>query len=864
LEFAVPRFVWSFVLLICVLPSWLQAEELSYYFPADGEYDSAIPSPEQFLGFEIGDRHLQHHELSAYVQSLAKSKRVKLIEYGKTYGNRPLYVLAITSPKNLKQLDRIREAQQKLSNPESSDDVDTTKQPAIIWMGYGVHGNEPSASNAAVLVAYHLAASRSESVTQSLDQTVVLLDPCLNPDGFDRFANWANAYRGNVANADPQHREHNELSPTGRTNYYWFDLNRDWMPARQPESQGRLALYQEWKPNVVLDYHEMGASSTYFFQPGVPSRSNPLAPKSNLALTREFAKFHAKALDRIGSLYFTEERFDDYYIGKGSTYPDLRGAVGILFEQASARGQKQETTNGVLEFSFAIRNQVTTSLSSLEATVAHRETLHEHMRTFYKDSVSLARNASTQAFVFSAGADVARADEFIRLMTMHGIEVRSLAKDITIGGRSFKKGRSYVIAAEQPEYRLLLAMTEARKVFEDKVFYDISAWSVPMAFGLHWAEWKEPLSSDMTGDAVESVDRPSRSVRWSDDDYAYLVPWNSMHAPRTLGRLHDAGIIVKAAKSPFTVPMRKGTQAFTAGTMVIPLGIQEDKVDLIRESLECAMESDGVAVSVAKTGLTVDGIDLGSSSIERLVKPKVMLVVGTSTSDYDAGEVWFHFDRKLGMPLTLVDALNFSSTSLDRYTHIILVGGTYSQISSTGVDRLATWLQRGGTLVATGTSGRWLDSKKIVSLNIRKPSSESKPRERISFSEAANQSALQSIEGAILEAEADMTHPLCFGLPSNRIPVFRAHTLFVEPSTNPFSTPLVYSQRNTLLSGYVSDENIKLASGSAAMLVKSEGSGRVIVIPDNPIFRGYWYGTQRLLENAVFFGSLADEPRETE
>ena len=268
-------------------------------------------------------------------------------------------------------------------------------------MGYSVHGNEPSASNVSPLVAYHLAASQGEAIDELLDQVVVLLDPCLNPDGFDRFAHWANNHRGHVLNGSPDHREHREGWPSGRTNYYWFDLNRDWLPAQHPESQGRLKIARRWLPNVVLDFHEMGGNATFFFQPGVPKRTNPLTPLRNVQLTNQIGAYHAKALDEIRSLYYTQERFDDFYMGKGSTYPDLHGGVGILFEQGSSRGHLAQTDHGTLTFPFTIRNQFRTSLSSLDAVLTLRSDLLEYKRDFYQDALALARAGKVAGYVVS-------------------------------------------------------------------------------------------------------------------------------------------------------------------------------------------------------------------------------------------------------------------------------------------------------------------------------------------------------------------------------------------------------------------------------------------------------------------------------
>ncbi|MCC6510828.1 MAG: zinc carboxypeptidase [Pirellulaceae bacterium] len=844
-----------------------QAEELTYYLPGGASYSEKITAPADALGFEIGTRHIQHHELVAYARKIdEQSDRVQLVQYAQSHGRRPLVMMLISSEKNLRQLEKIRQQHLQLAQPDRSQAVDVQPLPAVIWMGYGVHGNEPSASNAAPLVMYHLAAAQGKEIDQLLDQTVVLLDPCLNPDGFDRFAQWANAHRGYVPNSDPQHREHREGSPTGRTNYYWFDLNRDWLPLQHPESLGRLALYHQWLPNVVLDFHEMGTDASYFFQPGVPTRMHPLTPTKNLELTREFAKEHTRQLDQLGALYFTEERFDDFYMGKGSTYPDLHGAVGILFEQASARGIKQESTNGLLTFAYAIRNQVTTSMTSLKATAIHREALHVHKRDFYRDAVALARNSKTAGYLFSAGKDSARADAFIDLLRRHGIRTHALTADIDCQGRRYSKSNSYFVPTEQAEYRFLEAMVEARTEFADKVFYDVTAWTFPMAYALQWdkvsSDAAASFSAASIGPVIEEPIAQGEVPAWQADDYAYLVDWTSHYAPRTLARLLENDIRVKVAMRPFTSSSDQGETKFEPGTLLIPLGIQTVPKERVRELLSAAAKENAALVTSASTGLTPAGVDLGSSSFITVPKPKVLLLVGSGVEDSEAGEIWYQLDHHLRMPVTLLESTQLGAAKLDDVTTIVMVSGTYNQVSEAGVERLQSWLKRGGTLIAIGTASKWLIAKQITSMKVRTstadPDTNRKP-ERANYADAEDQAALEKIEGTIFEVQVDRTHPVGFGFQSVKLPIFRDQALYLEPSANIYSTPAIYSPQ-PLLSGYASENNQKLAAGSAAALVKAEGAGRVIAMTNNPNFRCFWLGSQRLLTNSLFFGPIVREP----
>ena len=339
-----------------------QKVDLTYYLPKDVSYNQNIPTPKSIIGHEVGEWHITHDKLVTYMKALAASSdRITLENRGKTFEDRPLLLLTITSPKNHQNLEKIRQDHLDATN---NNTLDISKNPIVVYQGFSIHGNEPSGSNAALAVAYYLAAAEGSEIDDLLNNTVILFDPSFNPDGLQRFAYWANTNRSKNINPDPNDREYNEIWPRGRTNHYQFDMNRDWLPVQLPESKARIASFHKWLPNILTDHHEMGSNASFFFQPGIPSRTNPLTPQMNQDLTKEIATYHAKSLDKIGSLYYSEESFDDFYYGKGSTFPDINGSIGILFEQASSRGHAQETKNGVLTFPFTIRNQFTAALST--------------------------------------------------------------------------------------------------------------------------------------------------------------------------------------------------------------------------------------------------------------------------------------------------------------------------------------------------------------------------------------------------------------------------------------------------------------------------------------------------------------------
>ena len=417
--------------------------DLSYYLPQDVNYNQNIPTPESIIGHQVGKWHITHDKLVQYMYALDKaSDRISIENRGKTFEDRPLLLLTITSPKNHQNIDAIRKTHIEATN---SDYAETKDMPIVVYQGFSIHGNEPSGSNASLLAAYYLAAAEGNYINELLDNTIILFDPSLNPDGLQRFAYWANSNKNINLNPDPNDREYSEVWPGGRTNHYWFDMNRDWLPVQLPESRVRIETFHEWLPNILTDHHEMGTNATYFFQPGIPSRTHPLTPKLNQELTKSIGNFHAEALNKIGSLYYTEESYDDFYYGKGSTFPDINGGIGILFEQASSRGHMQESDNGILTFPFTIRNQLTTALSTLKAAKNMREDIVKYQHNFYKNARQEASKQANKAIVFGDEKDAAKTYHLAEILSRHKIKFHDIKQDFTANGKRFKKGYSYIV-----------------------------------------------------------------------------------------------------------------------------------------------------------------------------------------------------------------------------------------------------------------------------------------------------------------------------------------------------------------------------------------------------------------------------------
>lgn len=841
--------------LFCLLSFGLygQKKDLNYYLP-EITYNPDIPTPQSFLSYQIGEWHISHDQQLMYMKALAAaSPRIELREYARTYENRPLVYLIITSEANMQRIDDLQAQHVQLSDPAQSDGMDRSDMPAVIYQGFSIHGNEPSGGNAAPLVAYYLAAGQSAEVQQLLDEVVILLDPCFNPDGFHRFSTWVNMHKNKNLIADPQDREYNEPWPRGRTNHYWFDLNRDWLPLQHPESRGRLKVFHEWKPNVLTDHHEMGTNATFFFMPGEPQRTNPITPPLNQELTGKIGDYHAKALDEIGSLYYSKEGYDDFYYGKGSTYPDANGCIGILFEQASSRGHLQESINGELSFPFTIRNQVTTALSTQAAAVGLRGELLDYQKNFYSSAMAEAKKDNRGAYVFGEAHDPGRLQAFVRVLQQHQIELYRPKREVTVDGKAYDPASSYIVPLEQSQYRLIRGIFETMTTFNDSLFYDVSTWTLPMAFNIPYgALSKRDGVADLLGSKIESTDAAVTTTRPEFSNYAYLLEWDHYYAPKALFKVLDKNLRAKVATESFILNGRE----YQPGTIMVPARNQSMDARAIHRQLIDISQASGVRFLAVSTGLTPEGIDLGSRSFLPLKRPKVLLLGGYGVSSYEAGEVWHLLDQRYDIPITIVELEQFNRINLERYNTIILVDGSYNSINTSGVDKLKEWVQGGGNIVASKGAVQWLSSKGLAGVEFRKESQEDKqPKPLRPYGKLSEDRGADVIGGAIFEVKLDLSHPIAFGFRNEKLPVFRRGTLFFERSENAYATPARYTDE-PLLSGYISDGNLKQLSGSAAVVISGTGSGKVVCLADNPNFRAFWYGTNKLFANALFFGDI--------
>ena len=557
-------------LLLLLIPSlFLNAQVgLDYYLGDLSEYNKSIPTPLSVIGHEVGEFHISHDKLSHYVQEISRaSNRVKLINRGKSYENRTSWLMIITSESNHSRLEQIRKQHLELSNSKNKD-IDVSNMPIVVYQGFSVHGDEPSGSNASLPLMYHLLASNSQETIELLENTIILLDPSFNPDGLQRFSQWANSNKNQSLTADPNDREYNQYWPRGRTNHYWFDLNRDMLSNQLVETNAKVKTFTEWLPNILTDHHEMGTNSSFFFQPGVPERKNPLISDLNQALTREIGTYHEKALNSIGSLYYSEEDYDDFFFGKASSYPDANGSIGILFEQGSSRGHIQESVNGILTFPFTIRNQLTAAFSTLEAAKNMRVKLLNYMKDFYDDQIELNPKSSDN-IVFGKLKDESTVYHLADILNSHKIKFNKISEDVVLNGKKYTKDNSFIIPMNQPKRTLINAMFYTQTEFKDSLFYDVSAWTFPLAFNVNYS-YTDNLSkssvSKLFGEEVTETKKPLGNVD-SKSNYAYLFEPHEYYAQAAVYHLIKEGLRVKTATRKFSINGKE----FDFGTYLIPV-----------------------------------------------------------------------------------------------------------------------------------------------------------------------------------------------------------------------------------------------------------------------------------------------------
>jgi hypothetical protein len=816
----------------------LLAQE-NYFYPNAGKLNPAIPSPAQFLGYNIGEQHTRHERIVEYIKELDRlSDRVTSEIIGETFEHRAQITAVFTDPKNQQNIESIRQAH--LAGQKNGA---TKNVPLVIHLAYNVHGNEPSSSEAAMLTAYYLTASESEETKQWLSQMVITMDPNINPDGRDRHTSWVNMHKGFPPVADPNDREHNEIWPGGRFNHYWFDLNRDWFLATFPETRNRINFFHKWRPYVQTDHHEMGTNSTLYFDPGEEASNNPVVPSYLYKnIYPKFSEYFTKAANNIGSMYFTKEAFDKLYPGYGSSYINFYGGAGFLFEQGSSRGHVQETTTIPITFAFTIRNHFTQSLATIKASLAEKDALLELRKNFYETGKKQAEASVIKGYLFGDVQDFNRTKAFIDLLQIHRVDVYEVPNS-----------KQFYVPVAQDNHIMVRTIFENQIPYKDSSFYDASTWSLIHAFNLPYTEIKSAFV------AGAKINNPliSNNPSAIKSTYAYIVNNTDYNIHKFIFDLQKQGVIVQTATRPFSINIGSKDKQFGYGTIVVSVQQQNLSSEKVYEIIQAASKDANLEVHSINTGYSNSGIDLGSNYVRTLKKPEAIMVIGTGVAASEAGEVWHLLDQRLSMPITKADILTFSRIDLTRYNTMIMVSGNYALLDKSSVDKIKAWIQNGNTLITIKGGAEWAIKNGITKHKLITDSVFSSTRQF--YDRAVEIEGAKALGGSIFKIDLDTTHPVGYGFTNKYVSVYKNGLTFFQKSTNPYNTVAQYLNE-PVVGGYVHATTLKKMRNNPSILIGQEGMGRVVLFADEPNFRGAWYGTNKLFLNALFYGSLINVP----
>lgn len=822
----------------------MQTASFDYFLPDTCDYNPAIPRPADILGFEIGEMQALHENAVAYFNTVAAiSDRVMIVNYGRTNERKPLCFAVISSPENLANLDQIKKQHDMLQDPKAKVTIDENT-PVFTWLGHSVHGNETSGFNASFLLLYHLAASNHPETLEWLKHSIIIVDPANNPDGIDRFAEWANQHRSELENNDTQEREHIEQWPGGRFNHYWFDLNRDWLNQQQPESRARAQMILEWHPNVYTCSHEQNTENNFHFSPGAPSRVHPLIFDECIDLIGKIAKnYYAPAFDKQKMMYFSGEVYDDYYIGRGREYFDFHGGLAFLWEQGSPRGFLQHTDNGDLSFKLGIHNQLTLELATIRGCTQMRKELNEYQREFFTRSYKEGVADKTGSWVFGSTKDFGATVRLAEVIKRNGVNVYKLGKDVSAAGVKFVADSAFVVPLDQNRYRLIQGIFEIRKEYADSIAYDITGWTMPMSFNLDYAQVK----GASLGDEYQISDTFKSSIIGEQDPqkvYAYAFEWTGFFAPRALYRLLSAGVYAKVTKSEIVSPEK----TFGYGSIFVPLGevYQTLKPEQIKAIIDTITEEDMIDVYALSSGYT-SAHNVGSPELKHVELPRVAILGGSGANATAVGGLWFLLDKQYKIKSSIVPVEELMNLDLSRY-NTIFVCGAFPKLSEQELKKLKDWTAAGNTLVATEAGLSVIAKAGIADFK-------AKPVEynhNVPYANYATSVRSQGIQGVIFGTKIDPTHPLCWGYTKDTLPVFKNNTILLENVGNALRTPVVHTDP-VLLSGNVTASVLEKAASTPVEVITKVGKGRCVYLAVDATFRGIWYGSSKLIANTMFF-----------
>ncbi|MEO5984383.1 MAG: M14 family metallopeptidase [Ferruginibacter sp.] len=809
-----------------------------------------LKSPAQFLGYALGEKFTPHYKIVNYFQHAASSmpQMIKLQEYGQTYEGRPLMLAIISSPENISRLEDIRKNNLRLSGQLAGLAGDVNG-PAIIWLSYNVHGNEASSSEVSMRTLYELLTPADLRTTGWLKNTVIIIDPCLNPDGRDRYVNWFNQVSGKQANPNADAREHDEPWPRGRYNHYQFDLNRDWAWQSQVETQQRIKIYNQWMPSIHVDFHEQYPGSPYYFAPAAEPFHEVITPFQR-SFQNVIGQNHAKYFDANGWLYFTKEIFDLFYPAYGDTYPIYNGAIGMTYEQAghSLAGLSYAMADDTLTLKDRIDHHFTTSMSTIETASGNATRLNSEFKKYFDDGRTNG-NGIYKTYIVS-GANASKLNTLMELFERNNITFGRAGKKITIKGYNYFNGKEenyttkendLMISSFQPKAAFLKVLFEPQSKLSDSATYDITAWALPYAYGLQAYGVKEKL--------IPIPITPEQPVGvLATNAYGYLIDYTSFNDGKMLAALLKNGFKVRFAEKDF---IYKG-KSFRKGSLVILRKGNESKLIML-SGLSALYNSN---VTPVLSGFMESGFDFGSDKLHLLKKPVVAMLTGSKVSSTASGEVWHFFDQQMDYPISLINSEELSNISLKNFDVIIFPDGNYKNLTEKdGNVELKSWLRQGGKIIAMEnavaqmSAGEW--GIKLKKEEEEKPEDKKPTYADIKKFENRERDGIKNnIQGAIYKVELDNTHPLAFGYPSTYFTLKLDGNLY-DFLKNGWNVGVI--KKDNQVAGFVGSKLKEKIKDGTVIAVQSFGRGTIIYFADDPLFRSFWENGKLLFTNAIFF-----------
>lgn len=817
-------------------------------------------SPKEFLGYELGDRFTRHHRVMDYFRHVAEViPNVELREYGETYEHRPLVFAVVTSPDNFKNLELIRT--NNLKRTGFLEGAPSGDKKAIVWLSYNVHGNEASSLEASMLTLYELASTANPKTQEWLKNTVVILDPCINPDGRDRYANFYNQYFNDPLNADYDAKEHHESWPGGRSNHYLFDLNRDWAWATQKETQHRLKIYNEWMPHVHVDFHEQSYNSPYYFAPAAEPYHEVIS-----SWQREFqttiGKNNAKHFDERGWLYFTKEFFDLYYPSYGDTYPMYSGAVGMTYEQGGggSGGLSITTKEGdPLTLKDRLTHHHVSGLATIEITAQNATRVVDEFEKYFKQNLNNPASPY-KTYIIKADNNPDKIKQLTEWMDLQSIRYGHAAVGKSMRGFDYRNQtiRNFDLTTDdlivniyQPKSRFITTVFEPQSKLADSVTYDITAWNLIYAynFNAYAANERINVGSSYQGDLKKTDISHGKP-------YAYIFKYQSLKDVGFMARLMKHGIKVRVAEKPFSL----NGENFESGSLIITRRNNEssDHFDEIVQRHAKEMER---KVFTSATGFVSKGKDVGAEDVKYLKPPKIAMLFGEETSSLSSGEVWHFFEQQIQYPITQVGTNYFDDVELSKYTVLVVPEGSYKMFDEAALDRISSWVNKGGKLIVIGNAlNKFVEKKGFALKNYvteaekneaEKKERQAKEKELLTRYEDAERKEISNvISGAIYKITLDTSHPLAFGI-GNIYFSLKTNELRFAYLEKGWNVGVIKGTAKPV-QGFAGSHINKKMDNSLVFGVEEKGDGQVVYLVDNPLFRSFWESGKMIFSNAIF------------